>query len=160
MVKTFSHLPSGYNKIPKYLIGYPAYSVTLHCMKEFQSCKNDAEKIFNNMLRAARNPIECVFGRRKARWLILTGKMDLKLEIRPKVILMLLLKSIFLFSIIFVRSTIVPLIKIWLKARSSETWQRNHAAHQNVPDSVYSTNCRRRRNGERHIRTKYLYQFA
>ena len=35
------------------------------------------------MLRAARNPVECAFGRLKALWSILTRKIDFKLESVP-----------------------------------------------------------------------------
>lgn len=72
--KTFSTLVPNLSKVPNYLIGDPAYPLTPTCIKEFDSCKNNAEVVFNSMLRAARNPIECAFGRLKARWRILTKK--------------------------------------------------------------------------------------
>ena len=56
-------------------------------MKEYQSCKYNEEMLFNNILRSARNPIECAFGRLKARWSILTRKMDLNLTSIPTVVL-------------------------------------------------------------------------
>ena len=56
-------------------------------MKEYQSCKTNSEVLFNNMLREACNPIECAFGRLKARWSILTRKMNLKLENIPIVVM-------------------------------------------------------------------------
>ena len=37
------------------------------------------------MFRSARNTTECSFGHLKARWAILTRKMDLKLETLPTV---------------------------------------------------------------------------
>ena len=55
-------------------------------MNELNNCDSDEEVIFNNMLRSARNQIECLFGRLKARWAILTRKMDLKLEVLPTAI--------------------------------------------------------------------------
>ena len=42
--------------------------------------------VFNNLLRSARNPIECAFGRLKARWAVLSKKVDLDLTIVPSVI--------------------------------------------------------------------------
>ena len=50
-------------------------------MKEHECCRKNAEVIFNGMLRSARNPIECAFGRMKARWGILTKKNDFEVRI-------------------------------------------------------------------------------
>ena len=55
-------------------------------MKEYETCTNNEQVIFNNMLRSARNPTECAFWRLKARWSILTKKMDLKIEAIPIVV--------------------------------------------------------------------------
>ena len=68
MSMQFKQTLPGEAKIPNYLIGDPAYPLTAYCMKEFESCKTNAQVVFNSMLRAARNPIECAFGRLKARW--------------------------------------------------------------------------------------------
>jgi hypothetical protein len=83
---SFQSLVDGCPKVPNYIIGDPAYPLTPYCMKEFDSCVNNEQVIFNSMLRTARNQIECAFGRLKARWSILTRKIDLKLESVPTVI--------------------------------------------------------------------------
>ena len=44
---TFNNLLPGYDKIPNYLIGDPAYPLTPFCMKEYQSCKTNSEVLFN-----------------------------------------------------------------------------------------------------------------
>ena len=57
----------GYDAISKYIIGDPAYPLTLYCIKEFTSCSSNREVVFSNMLRSARNQVECMVGRLKAR---------------------------------------------------------------------------------------------
>ena len=94
MPATFQTVIPGFEKVPNYLIGDPAYPLTPFCMKEFDNCNSDEEVIFNNMLRSARNQTECSFGRLKARWAILTRKMDLKLEILPTIIMSVLFCTI------------------------------------------------------------------
>ena len=84
--KTFHLLLLGFEAVPNYLIGDPAYPLTPFYMKEFQSCSTNDQVIFNNMLRSARNQIECAFGRLKARWKFLSRNVDLKLQHVPTVV--------------------------------------------------------------------------
>ena len=83
MPMQFKQILPGEAKIPNYLIGDPAYPLTAYCMKEFESCKTNVQVVFNSMLRTARNPIERAFGRLKARWGVLTKRIDFKLENVP-----------------------------------------------------------------------------
>ena len=62
----FKEIIPGKGKIPKYLVGDPAYPLTSFCIKEHESCKSNAQTVFNSMLREAWNPIECAYGRLKA----------------------------------------------------------------------------------------------
>ena len=83
---TYQQLISGRSKVGCYLIGDPAYPLTPYCMKEYQTCTSDSQVVFNNILRSARNPVECAFGRLKGRWRFLTKQTDLNLDILPVVV--------------------------------------------------------------------------
>ena len=55
-------------------------------MKEYTTCINNEQVIFNNLLRSARNQIECAFGRLKARWRILMRPLDVDIKLIPSLI--------------------------------------------------------------------------
>ena len=75
-------------------------------MKENQTCVENKQVAFNNLLRSARNQIESVFPRLKSRWRVLTKTVDLKLEVVLAVVYSLL------FCITFVS---LKVILVWMK---------------------------------------------
>ena len=128
---TFNNLLPGCDKIPNYIIGDPAYPLTPFCMKEYQSCKTNSEVLFNNILREARNPIECAFGRLKARWSILTRKIDLKLENIPIVVMACFVLHNFCE---WHNNTIdKEAVRAQMEWNCSE-----ESTHKNIPDPIYS----------------------
>ena len=75
-------------------------------MKEYQTCVENKQVAFNNLLGSARNQIESVFPRLKSRWRVLTKTVDLKLEVVLAVVYSLL------FCITFVS---LKVILVWMK---------------------------------------------
>ena len=61
----------GRDAVPLLLLADPACPLLPLCMKEYSSCYTNKQVIFNQMLRSARNKVECAFGRLKARWQVL-----------------------------------------------------------------------------------------
>lgn len=64
---TYKEIVANRCKVPNYLIGDPGYPLTPNCMREYKTCSSNSKVVFNAMLRSARNPIECAFGRLEAR---------------------------------------------------------------------------------------------
>jgi hypothetical protein len=83
LTMTYQQLIKGRSRVGCYVIGDPAYPLTPYCMKEYETCTSNSEVIFNNILRSARNPVECAFGRLKGRWRFLTEQIDLNLDFAP-----------------------------------------------------------------------------
>ena len=77
----------GKDKVGLILLGDPAYPLLPHVVKEYATCTTDAEVLFNQLLRDARNAIECAYGRLKERWQVLKGPINFKLQDVPLLIL-------------------------------------------------------------------------
>ena len=85
------------------------------------------------MLRSARNPIECAFGRLKARWGFLTRKIDLKLDLVPAAIYAcFVLHNICEQQIYYLDPQLVQNQEYLLEHKQQEA--------KNIPDHVFSGN--------------------
>ena len=85
------------------------------------------------MLRSARNPVECTFGRLKARWSILTRTMDLSLNIIPTVVY----ACFTLHNYCEQHKTYVDTDQV---QKQFDLMQANEEEHKNLPDPIFSTN--------------------
>ena len=69
-----SHLPKSHacslpdiTPVQNYIVTNPACHLTLFCRKELDTSSSKAKVIFKNLLRIARNPVECAFRRVETR---------------------------------------------------------------------------------------------
>ena len=83
---TLHEVLPGYRDVSNYLITEPAYRLNPFYIKDYHSCSNNQLVFFNNMLRSARNTIECEFGKLKARWGLLRKTIDIQIESVHKLI--------------------------------------------------------------------------
>ena len=83
--KLYKTLFPGREKVPLFLLADPAYPLLPDCMKEYSTCYNNAQVIFNTMLRSACNQIQCAcaYGRLKARLSILIPCINFSLDDIP-----------------------------------------------------------------------------
>ena len=129
--QTFNTLISGHSKVPNYVRGDPAYPLTPYCKKEFETCTTNAQVLFNGLLRSARNQIERAFGRLKARWSILTRKMDFSIELVPTAVYACFVLHNFCESV--GGSLDEEAVKAQIHRNQIEEYM-----NKNVPDPVYS----------------------
>ena len=102
-------------------------------MKEYESCNTNEQVVFNNLLRSARNPIECSFGRLRACWSILKKKIDLKLSSVPTLVYPCCVLHNYC-----ERKKIY--IDEYLVQSQIDAVHSNERTQQSVPDTVYSHN--------------------
>ena len=111
----------------------------------FTNYNSDKEVIFNNKLRSARNQVVCSFGLLKARWAILTRKMDLKLEALPTVICVFILHN-------YCEKNKLYLDEEVLKSEI-ENLKKNKEKYKNILHSIFLFDC-----GEATITRKTITQ--
>ena len=127
--KNYQYILPGMTSVPNYIIGVPAYPLTTFCIKELDTCSRNVELVLNNLLHSARIPAECAFGRLKARWSILTQKLD---NIPTVIYAYFTLHNICEYHNTYVDE---DLVKVQI-----EIVKRNTEGIDNAPDPVYSCN--------------------
>eukprot|EP00112_Aurelia_sp_Birch-Aquarium-sp1_P000030 Seg1000.10 transcript_id=Seg1000.10/GoldUCD/mRNA.D3Y31 product="hypothetical protein" protein_id=Seg1000.10/GoldUCD/D3Y31 len=119
-------------------------------MQGYDSCKDNAEAIFNIMLRSARNPIKCAFGRLKARWKVLTKQSDMTLSFVPT----LVMACFVLHNFCEWKNTYLDEEAIKAQIELNKT---NEKYFKNIPDPVYSSNTAQG-NDVRQVLKSYINQ--
>ena len=92
--------------------------------------------IFNEMLRSARNQIECAFGCLKARWRILNRPMDIKLEDLPSIIY----SCFVLHNYCEIRSNNNVMNEDAIHQQVEQQRQNRNCSHHGQPDQLYTYN--------------------
>ena len=143
----YKELIPGCESVPQLLLGDPAYPLLPYLMKEYASCSSNEEVIFNQMLRAARNQVECAFGRLKGRWRILTRPIDFHIDRVPNII----------FSC-FVLHNFCERRKIDISRELVQEVLRNERQNQRHVDKIYSYNTTMGSNVRKAI-TQYFNEY-
>ena len=64
----YKELLPGHEGVPQLFLCDPSYPLLPYVMKKFNHCTTNKQVVFNQMLRSARNQMQCAFGRFKDRW--------------------------------------------------------------------------------------------
>ena len=120
-------------ELPNYIIGDPTYPLTPYRIKEFDSCSSNGKVIYNNMLRSARNQIECTFGATKSKMGNFDQTVDMKLESISTVIYACFVSH-------YVCEENKVMVDEELLHKQIHLIKENETQFKNTPDPVYSCN--------------------